>query len=112
MSLQRRRQEVNMQLPDETPAQLIRRKALGAAMGGLGFKATADTLWSRGRLHLDGFAGVVPGLDEAARLPTTVPSIHAQNYLQAHRLDTGFCDKPFGSGANLETHARHDRNRG
>jgi hypothetical protein len=64
--------------------KLTRRKALGAAMigagaaiGGLGFKAAADTLRTRGRLHLGGFADVVPGLEEAARFPL-IEAIHGR----------------------------------
>jgi len=66
------------------PTNLTRRKALGAAMvgagaaiGGLGFKAAADTLRARGRLHLGGFAKVAPGLEEAARFPL-IEAIHGR----------------------------------
>jgi len=84
MSLQRRQQEANMQLPNETPMQITRRTALGAAMlgagaamGGLGFKATADTLRARGRLYLGGFADVPAGLKEAASFPL-IEAIHGR----------------------------------
>src|SRR6056297_3117075 len=73
-----------MQLPNETSKQITRRTALGtamigagAAMGGLGFKATADTLRARGRLYLGGFADVAPGLDEAVNFPL-IEAIHGR----------------------------------
>jgi len=73
-----------MQLPNETPMQITRRTALGAAMlgagaamGGLGFKATADTLRARGRLYLGGFADVPAGLKEAASFPL-IEAIHGR----------------------------------
>jgi hypothetical protein len=49
-------------------------------------------------------------LSTFGRFPATVPAIYVKTYLQAHRLDTEFYDKHFGSRAYLRTHAAHDRN--
>jgi 5-hydroxyisourate hydrolase-like protein (transthyretin family) len=41
-----------------------------------------------------------------------VPAIFTLMYLQAHKLDTGFYDTHFDTGAYLRTHAENARNWG
>lgn len=50
--------------------------------------------------------------DKFGRFPATVPAIYSMMYLQAHQIDTGFCDAYFTSGAYLRTHANYDENWG
>jgi len=64
--------------------RLTRRTAVGAAMlgagallDGAGLRATAGTLRTRGRLHLEGFGAVSRGLDLAARFPL-IEAIHGR----------------------------------
>ncbi|MBV1927741.1 MAG: hypothetical protein KUG62_11320 [Rhodobacteraceae bacterium] len=47
--------------------------------------------------------------DQFGRFPATVPAIFNLMYLQAHKLDTGFYDTHFDTGAYLRTHKDHDR---
>ena len=44
--------------------------------------------------------------DTFGKFPGTVPSIFIRYYTQAHRLETGFYDRFFGSGSYLDTHRR------
>jgi len=79
-------------------ARVTRRRALGTAILGagvvaarLGFRAGADTLRARGRLHLGGFSQVSDGLRTAARFPLVeaLQGRRSRRFARAARIPHG-----------------------